>query len=109
MSRSILDTPARITLAAGDWIEIKKLSYAELLAFSPDPSDKKDRDTSKDMGLLKKAIVAWNFTFNDGTLIPCTPEQIDLLDVSTILELTNIIAQAYVPEKKSVTVSTSTS
>ena len=96
MSRFISDKPNRITLVNGDWVDIKKLSYAEFSAFMP-----KDGEMMKSMDFMKAAIVGWNFKNDDGSDVACTPDNIGNLDLPTVSELVGIVAQSYMPEKKS--------
>lgn len=100
MSRFITENE-KVALPNNDWVEVRKLSYEELMGLSPS-EDEKDvlKRIQKNVELLKAVILKWNFTLDDGSAVPCTPENIAKLDVKTINELIAAIRKTYAPDEK---------
>lgn len=93
----------KIELAGGDWVEVKSsLPYASFIQIFANV-DQKETVKNMEMGLplLKASVVAWNLKDEKGEDVPCTPENIELLDSPTVLELLEPVMKLYMPEKKS--------
>lgn len=100
MSRFITENE-KATLPNGDWVELKKLSYEELLGITPSDDEKNMLERiKKNIELLKKVIVKWNFLTDDKVEVPCTPENIAKLDVKTVNELMIVVRKTYAADEK---------
>ena len=106
MSRFISDRPQKVLLdddlPNGEYVEIRKLSFSQFVNVAPLGSEVQGPErVKKDLDFLKSVISGWNFKDDSGQDVACTPENIEQLDVITVLDLIPKITAAFSPEKKS--------
>lgn len=88
-----------IDLGDGDIITVKKSLSFKQLADIQSVVDEKN-PASLALPMMKAAIVGWNLK-NGEEDVPCTPENVDNLDVATCSLLMEVLTKTLMPEKKS--------
>jgi hypothetical protein len=101
-NRFISDKVIRIDLSDGDWVEVKEQMSFEQFKEIFGKADANDAMSNIGLALplLKIVLTAWSFE-QDGEKIECTPENIERLSMSSIVEIATPVLPIYVPEKKS--------
>lgn len=96
------DKTVRIELKDGDWIEVKEtIGWQE---FEPIQAEFKSKGPGAIINLLKLVLKAWSFTDGEKE-VPCTPENIEKIEIRTIEEVSLPLMELYLPEKKSLPLS----
>lgn len=92
----------RIALSDGDWVDIKEgLSFEEFRKIFTlyNPTDQ-SKNMEIAIPMLKMTLLDWSFMDPNNVKMPCTPENIEKLNVETVMEILQPVISNYLPEKK---------
>lgn len=89
-----------LDLGDGDTITIKKsLSFKQISELQSLVDEK--NPASFALPMMIASIVSWNLKDENGIDVPCTPSNIEDLDMETCTFLMDKMTKMFVPEKKS--------
>lgn len=99
-NRFISSDLVEIDLGDGDIIKVRKeMSFERTSKIYTNYNEANPMTIA--LPMLVAAIVEWNLTGKDGVVVPCTEENIKLLDSKTVLAVSEKLTELYLPEKKS--------
>lgn len=99
MSRFVSEQTIKIDLENGDWVEIQeKISWQQMQEIFV--LGEAGNITATALPMLKKVLRKWSFTDDEEKEMPCTEENIELLDFQTVQELVEKVMAQYTPAKK---------
>jgi len=102
MSRFISNLSEKIELGNEEFIEVRKsIPFAEMepVMLLIDSSNE-IANIKIALPLLKAAVVGWNLKDDEGNAVEFSKENIDKLNMQTILEVLPKLTEMYFPKKK---------
>jgi len=101
MSRFVSQSTKKIELGNDEWVEVREsLAFDELLPITEGITQNNANDAKVAIPLLQAAIKSWNLKDDDGKDVPCTKENIKMLNTETVLALVGQVSDMYFPGKK---------